>query len=409
MMKSTTLMWIVVLLLILPLATATGIRPAKTTLAFEETKDYVGTFWIVNNDARQFTVHVYVEGEMAPYVTLKTTEAQFRADTDAAPIEYEVHLPSEVPPGTSTANLVVEEDLGASGENVISSKLVLKHKVLVEGPYPDKHIKTKLNFHDRGDAIEFVSEVENLGKKDIGEIKTVFYLNDKEQQEHALETETASLKTKENKLLKARLEKSFLERGEFEVAAITTYDDQKVEMIQKLLVGEPEVEITYFDRYFIANRINQYSLDLLNKWNRRVENVFVDVEVLKDNQKVDAFRTKSVDIEGEMTRRINDYLNAEEKGEGTYTFDMVVNFWNTVQMTQRNFQFESEFVSEEEAEDLEVSSPATGKASATGGNGSTSRILLWVLMGIIVGGLGFYLVWRYTHREDYEGGDNGAL
>lgn len=409
MIKLTTLIWIIVLILVLPLATATGIRPAKTSLVFEETKDYVGTFWIVNNDAREFAVNVYVEGEMASYVTLKTREAQFRSDTDAIPIDYEVHLPGDVPPGTSTANIVVEENFGSAADNVISSKLVLKHKIIVEGPYPDKYIKTKLNFHDRGDVIELVSEVENLGKKDIGEIKTVFYLNDKEQQEHALETETASLKTKENKLLKARLEKSVLERGEFEVAAITTYDDQKVEMIQKLLVGEPEVEITYFDRYFIAHTINQYSLDLLNKWNRRVENVFVDVEVLKDNQKVDAFRTKSVDIEGEMTRRINDYLDAKEKGEGTYTFDMVVNFWNTVQMTQRTFQFQSEFVSEEEAETLVVSSPATGKATATGGSGLTASTILWMLAGIIAGGVGAYLVWRYKHRKEYEGGDDGAL
>lgn len=405
-------LWCLVLLLIVQLVTALGIRPAKTGLAVEEGRDYSGKLWVVNNDQMEFSVDISLEGEMSEYVTLSANELTFRSDDDAKSVGFEVHLPDEVPPGISTAKIIIAQKVASSGENTVSSRIVLKHKIFVQGPYPDKYIEAKLNFHEQGDEIAFVSEVENLGKKDIGSIQTTFYVNDKQKEEHIMETEETSLKRKENKLLRTKLDRSLFELGEFEVSAVTKFDDQNIELIKNLIVGKPEVDITYFDNYFIANKINQYSMDLLNKWNKRVKNVYVDVEVSRDDQKIDEFRTKSTDIEGEMLQRITDYLDAKDKGPGRYTFDMVVNFWSLVRMYQKEFQFESELVSEEEAESLAMAAPLTGGAAAdsaeTGDSSSSgspfASILPWIIVGILLGIVGFYVVWRYAHREQYEEG-----
>ncbi|MDO8655894.1 MAG: hypothetical protein Q7K45_01535, partial [Nanoarchaeota archaeon] len=342
-----------------------------------------------------------------------TSELSFRADDGAKAIDFEVHLPEFVPPGESKSTIIVEEDLTSASPNTISSKIVLKHDILIQGPYPDKYVVVKLNFHESGNDIRIVSEVENLGKKDIGNIQTIFYVNDKNQNVQELETAQTTLSSKENKLLEAHLDRSLLELGEFEVSALTTYDDQTVEVVKKLVVGQPSVDITYFNEYFIAYTVNQYSLELLNKWNSRLENVFVDVEVKKEGQKIDQFRTKSVDLEGDMTKRINDYLDATDKGPGKYTFDMAVNFWNMVRDDQTTFTFESEFVSEKDAQDIEEkSSSLAGKAVQSSGSDSGksfSMILLWLLVGIVVGSAGFYVLWRYMHRKDYESGEEGVL
>ncbi len=401
------------LLLCLSSVLALGIRPAKTSIVFEEGRDYVQQFWVVNNEAREFSVKISVGGEMEQYVTLHTPELTFRSDDGAKAIDFEVHLPEFVPPGESKAVITVEEDLASVAQNVISSKIVLKHDILIQGPYPDKYVVAKLNFHESGNDIRLVSELKNLGTKDIGAIQTIFYVNDKNQKVQELATEQTSLSSKENKLLDAHLDRSLLELGEFEVSALTMYDGQKVEVVKKLIVGEPDVDITYFNEYFIAYAINQYSLELLNKWNQRLENVFVDVEVKKEGQKIDQFRTRSVDLDAEMTKRINDYLDATDKGPGKYSFEMMVNFWNLVRDTQKTFTFESEFVSEQEAQDIrEKSSSLAGKAASAPEQGSgrpISTILLWVLLGILVGSAGFYVLWRYLHREEYESGKVGAL
>ncbi len=347
---------------------------------------------------------VSVEGEMAEYVKVQEKEIRFIPEDDAKRVDFAVNLPRDVPPGESSAYIIFEESLGALGENEVASKIVLKHKILIQGPYPDKYIGIKLNFHERDESYELVAEVDNLGKKDLQEVKTTFFINDKEQKERSLETETVSLKTKETKLLSAQLEKSALTVGEFEVLAITSFDDQKIEAFKKLLVGRPEVEVVYFDKYFIANKINEYSLDLLNKWNKPVENVYVDVEVKKDNQKIDQFRTKSVDIDAEVIKRITDYFDARDKGPGVYMFEMAVNFWNTYRMQTKTFR--TEFLTEEEAaKGAERTEEVTASAVSvleqeekeSGMSGGTIAVLAIVIAAII--GISIFAI-RRTSREE---------
>src|SRR3989338_4327918 len=219
--------WIALLLLCFNIVFALGIRPAKTSLIFEEGRDYTQQFWVVNNEGREFSVKISAGGEMAQYITLHTSGLSFRADDGAKAVDFEVHLPEFVPPGESKSTITVEEDLTSASPNTISSKIVLKHDILIQGPYPDKYVVAKLNFHESGNDIRLVSELENLGKKDIGSIKTVFYVNDKNQNVQELETQQTSLSSKENKLLEAHLDRSLLERGEFLVSALTTYEDRK--------------------------------------------------------------------------------------------------------------------------------------------------------------------------------------
>lgn len=399
---------IIVLLFCLPLVSALGVRPANTNLASEETNFYQGKIWVVNNDRAAFSAKIYAEGEMGQFVTLKNAELTFREDDDALPVEFEIALPQEVPAGTSTASIVIEQVLESQEENVISSKVVLKHKINIQGPYPEKFVKTKLNFREEGDKVMMVSEVENLGKKDLQEVSTTFYVNNKEQVPIQKETPTTELKTKENKLLTAEVEKKQFGRGEFIVSAVTKYDDQKVEMTKKMILGKPEIDITYFDRYFIANKINKYSLDLLNKWNQPIENVYVDIEVKKKDQKIDEFRTPSVDLAALITKRINDHFDARDKNPGRYTFEMIVNFWNTYKMDKKIFQ--SEILTDEEFEELAGNSPApalsgqavAGSAEKETQTGSWGTVALWIIIGMFFGAASFYVLWRYIHRDEYE-------
>src|SRR3989344_5557093 len=387
------LVWLVLALLMLQLVTAIGIRPAKTTVLSEEVSSYQGTFWVVNNDQMEFTAKVLVEGEMAQYISLSPEELSFRSDTDALPVNFVLNLPSSVPPGSSTANIVVEQEALSSQDNSISSKIILKHKILIQGPYPDKYVSTKLNFHEADNTIEFVSEVENLGKLDVDKILTRFYVNDKQQNQQSIQTEETSLKTSENKLLKASLGKELFEQGEFEVSAVTEYDGQ-------------QVKVTYFNQFLLANKINEYTIDLLNEWNQKIKNVFVDVEVKKDNIKIDEFRTKSVDLEAELSKRISDYYDARDVNTGKYTFDLVINFWNLVRMDQALYTFETEFLEEESIDNV----PALAGRAAGDAEEQSSLPWLWIVGGgmVLIMILAIlFIVWRYLHRDEYEGGDGG--
>ena len=52
-MTKKIIVWALVLLLAFQLVTALGIRPAKTTIIYEETPVSSRQFWVVNNDRQE--------------------------------------------------------------------------------------------------------------------------------------------------------------------------------------------------------------------------------------------------------------------------------------------------------------------------------------------------------------------
>ncbi len=383
------------LLLTLNLAAALGIQPAKTLME-SSTAVYSGQFMVINSEQRQFAMKVYIEGSYEPYINLKTTQLRFESSDDSLPVFFDFTMPDKVPPGQTMTYLVVEEDQNEFAEG-ISSKIIIKHKLVIQGPYPEKYVLPKVNFQEGTSAYRFISEVQNLGQKDIDEVKTTFYLNDKQQQPQVLETSSTPLKTKEDKVLVAEMKKEYLDLGAFEVRAVTTYDDQKVELVSEFTIGKPEVEVTYFTPYFAAGQIDPYSLDLLNKWNKKVKNVFVDVDVKKNNLSIDQFRTKSVDIAGLETERLQDYFDARNKKEGVYSFDMAVNFWNNYRMEKKTFQ--SELLPQDKFDKM----PLAGQASSSNVGQSSIGIGIWIAAAFIfLIFCGGYVFYRYTRRQEYE-------
>ena len=397
-MNNKIIPWLVVCLLDFHIATALGLRPAKTTIQYEETPTYAGQFWIVNTDHQELDLYLSVRGVLENNIILQQKELHLSRNDDSQAVYYEVQLPEDLPPGETTADIVVEQSLSPTEANFITSKLVLQHKIIALGPYPEKYVTAKVNFYESGDTIRLVSEVQNLGTGNIGNIQTQFYINDKEQQQQVLETESTTLSSQESKMLEASLDRNLLELGEFEVLAATTYDDQKVEVVKKLVVGEPQVDITYFTDFFIAHEVNEYALDLLNKWNTPLKNVYVDVDVKKDNQKVDQFRTKSVDLEAAAAERINDYLDGRNKDSGTYTFEMAVNFWNNYRMASKTFT--SEFLPRDKAKKAEA--PPVGAAVVRQQESSSLSVIIITAISTLILLALAYVGYRYAHRDEYE-------
>ncbi len=384
--------------------TAIGIRPARTHLEFETTQSLEDTFWVVNNDEREMSLRIDKTGELAEYVTIRETGLNFREDTDALPIHFRIDLPNKIPPGESTAVIIVEESLPISSANTVSSRIILKHKIIVQGPYPDKFITVKLNFHEREDNIELVSEIENKGKNDLKEVQTIFYVNDKSNQQRIVETERDSLNTKEVTVLKSSVERELFDQGEYEVSSITVYDGDYMEVAEKMIIGKPEVDITYFDQFFTANQINEYNLELFNKWNKEVENVFVDVEIKKDGEKVDGFRTKTVDIEGETRKQIQDYFDGTDRDPDEYMFEMVVNFWDNVRMASK--VFEVTFLAEEEFEEIDSNSLTGGSIVKDTTSTDIIQGIVWGSIAISLAGLVLFLMYKYGNKGKKEENEN---
>jgi len=390
---------------------AVGIRPASTELSYDLTKQYNATIWVVNNDKISFNAEIKVEGEMSKYVNLQTANLLFQPETEYLPLNFEINLDENIPPGTHYAYITIAQDLLTSEKDVVYSKLILKHKIVIFGEYPDKYIKTDVDYTDLGDKIKIVSEIENLGKEPLNQVYTTFNIQGNSNQSLPnLTTSTSALSSQENTQLSTEVQKKSLGEGEFIVSATTYYDDLEVEVSKKMIIGKPEIDITYFDKYFLSGEINKYTLELLNQWNQQIENVYVDINLLKDNRSVDQFRTRSVDISKFSRKQIQDYLDAREQSPGKYWFEMTVNYWNTYKMDKKTFT--SEFLTESQYKSLKPASNLAGEAygnensknsdSVYYSKNNSFTIIILIILIIIMFLIGVYITYRYIHREEYE-------
>ncbi len=401
-------LYLIITLIVASTVLSLGIRPAKTELEFETNPTYSGEFWVVNSDQQELSAKIYTEGELGKYITPHEPELHFRSDDDAKVVHFDIEFPQTIPPGISSGIIVVEQSIGTENSSspsssAIGSKVIVKHKIIVQGPYPDKFIVPHLNFHQDDTTIRFVSELENKGKKDLGKVQTIFYINDK-QTPQSIATEETALKTGENKVLAAVVPKENFQDGEYEVSAVTTFEDQKIEIQKKLIIGEPEIVVTYLDRYLKAGTINPLTIELLNKWNQLIENVFVDITIKKDNLQIDTFRTKSTDIPALIRTKIQEYYDARSKSPGNYIFELKLNYWNTY--TQKDQIFTVEMLDQNSVKSPTLS--PTG--SAIGSNYSPSELnnitsFSWgfIFLILIVIFLSTYILYRYRHRDEYEG------
>lgn len=404
-----------ILVLISSSVLAIGIRPAFTSIDSNEVTQLEGSFWVINSNNQNLDLEIKLQGEMSQYVELDIDSLSFREDDDSKEVSFTVSLPDEVFPGNSIATIIVEEELISTGQNVVSSKLILKHKIKIQGEYPDKYVTAKLNFKETEDDFQVISEVENLGQEDIEQVQTTYYVNNQEQITiETLVSNTESLGQGKNKLFTSALSKGLLSQGEFEVVAIVEYDGNIVEVIKTLFYGKPEVEVTYFNEYFTANEINPYVMELLNKWNEKVENVFVDIEVKKEDQNIGEFRTKSIDIKAFAREKIEDYYDASGIDEGEYVFSMVVNFWNTYKMDQQ--EFEVTLLNKKDQEEMNLVGAAMSKDNSDDTNpslndpvsntdmdsSSLSKVIFIMLTMVMIVGLVLIILLRRKRDDGWE-------
>ncbi|MBU0460778.1 MAG: hypothetical protein KJ771_08300 [Nanoarchaeota archaeon] len=323
-MKIKTILWIIMILVLVQSVVAIGLRPAKTTVDFTPGLEQESSFTIVNNDQTNFSVKVYAAGELAKYLEFGQDELLFNEHDESKKVSFKLNLPQKLPPGELNTDLVVEELVGES-ENAVSAKLVLKHKLIVRIPALGKFVEAKISSQKEENDLKLFSEVKNIGTEPIKEIKTKFSLYEGWKKIYSAETTAESLALGETKMLSVMVPQELVNYGEFDLLAEVSYDKNELVLEEKLILGEPEVEILSFDKYFIQGEINPFLVSLENKWNKKLKDLFIDVLVFKDQEQIDSIRTASFDLKAHEEEQVKGYFDAD-KELGDYIFEVVVNY-----------------------------------------------------------------------------------
>ena len=331
-------------------ASALGITPSRTILQYEPglTKDI--DMLVINNEHKDMKLGIYLQGDLADYVTMKQTLIQVSASDDSKPISISLALPENLTdsltPGEHNIDVVIielydQQQLG-NGASVITSKTAIMSQIKVDVPYPGKYIESQLHAADTntGEAVRFVMPVFNLGSENIDKLKaTVRIYGPTNNELGSVDTDEISLDSKKQADLKAEWVAD-VDSGTYHAKADIYYDNKKLTVESDFTVGTPDLMIKDLTvDNFVLGEIAKFNIHLFNNWNDVMSHVYADMTIKDSTSKIVA-QTKTSEIS--IDPYSDGFLNAYWDTAGTLVgdYDTIITIHGNNKASDRMFKIQ---------------------------------------------------------------------
>lgn len=328
-MQKRLILYLLAIILISQLVLSLGIRPAKKYFEFMPNEAVDGSFRIINNDNKNLELFIYAEGDLGQYIELEEENIVF-SDSEKE-LSYKINFPSQLPPGSTTGEIVVTEStpLTAADGTQVTAKLKVVYQIIVKTAAPDSYLTAELEITPADEKIDFLTTVENRGKADIKELTNKINIEDNGKLIKNLETEKISLAANEKKELLAKLDTlkentKTLQNGHYQATASISYDNQVLEIIKEFNIGKPAISLNYLDQYFVTGKINEFNVEFQNDWNTQRKEIYADIILFENNKQIWSTRTVSFDIGSWSSKKITSFLDARNIQPGEYKVDMII-------------------------------------------------------------------------------------
>jgi hypothetical protein len=330
-MKIKIVLVLLVLLISLQSILAIGVTPGRTTINFEPGASKV-EFSVLNSESKDMVVVFTVRGDLAEYVSLSQTSAEFSSNEGSKSFSYSVNLPERIDdPGVHEAEIVVLEvpsDFEEEGTSFGASVSVIT-QLHVYVPYPDKYIEAKLKVVGSGEGWKslFFVPITNRGEKDISNVKTSLEIyNGAGEKIETLESSPSVLKSLEN--TEFILEWTAPFAGTYRAVAKINYDGEVLEKEIDFNVGEMALEVVEIQiEGFVLGGVAKFDALVENRWSSDLENVYLNIIIYNDNGGVFAdFKSQTYDLSSLSDERMVAYWDTTDVERGLYDGKLVLKY-----------------------------------------------------------------------------------
>lgn len=323
MKRVTILLTLVILSLQLIQAGGVGITPVYYKEFFEPglTKTYEFHSFATNSPEG---IDLYIKGDLAEYVNLSTTHL-----SDSGDFTVTITLPNEIEvPGTHKILVGAVEARKVEGVTV-GGIAAIQGRIDILVPFPGKYTESSFRISNinQGEEAPFELEINNLGTQGLttNTIIEVFKINTTESL-LAKKLSNVEMEPKETFSAMGTLDTRDFPPGEYQAFTSVDWEKKKTIHNQTFRIGEFLVDIVDYDYQFEQGKINPFNVEIENKWNTKIDEVFATVSITDEGRLVGDFKTVSVDTNPWEVRNITGYFDTSNLESKRYTAKILLNY-----------------------------------------------------------------------------------
>ncbi len=313
---------------------ALGISPVKSVVR-KTNETYF--FTIVNSEHEDFDVVIYPEGEIADFIALSDTQLHFSSDEFSKKVYFKLN--PNTPPGSYFGGIVVQQAIPyfKIGDNIVAARVRLSHKVNVELPYPKKYIKASLFSDIKNKTVELGLWLRNLGGERIENVEAHMAVKEKEKTLVDFVGEASGLNPGEEKILSNSFSRELFDNGAYQFVSTVEYDENSIELLDKIVIGNPVIKLKYHTKKLIRGKINKMYFYFYNDWNEKLDDIEIEFDIIRDNEIVGNGKVSKFSLLPKTTNKICSFVEVPSYMKpGNYKLIIEIHGGN------RTFKFDSD-------------------------------------------------------------------
>jgi len=387
---------------------AFGIAPSRKIINYDPSpladNSHTITARIVNSEAKDMTLQLSADGELAEYVTINDPILNIDSSEGEKYFTYDINLPEDLSPGSRSVNIVATEISANGASSNIGGYISLTHQLFVNVPYTGLHAGAEISISSsENNIITATAIVSNIGDQQISDIDARLEIfeagnsgNGNIVYSKNIDSFDQSLSPSENVRIEDRF--SLEKRGEYTAKFIIEYDNKKIEQTRDFRTGSYAIEVLGAEvDNFRLGTIAKFDIDLASEWNTQIDNVYTEMTIFdQDENIVDTIKSDrvTIDPDGASEESLVAYWDTKDVKSGVYRIELKVFAGDQI--------ITKEYYTTVGIDKIIIDEDAP-QSSGLEKEGKAGKIILIVLLIIILVGIAAYYIMR--HRDQYSGYD----
>lgn len=368
------------LVLTVNLVSGIGVVPSSKDILLD-TNQKEFPIKILNSESEEYTVVLYVEGDLEEYISLSKELIEFTEDKEEELIQVNLNIPEGIEEGEHLNKIIVRKINTETSQITASINLGIKLRITV--PYTEAFLTSKLltpNFEQNKEN-NFVLEIENKGVKNavgVSSLIEIYSPTNEKLQTLTVEKKTIESKKKKQLLIPWTPE---LPNGKYFAKSSVIYNGKTIVSEKVFTIGTPELNIEEISTgSFKLGGIASFDLIINNNWAETITNAYADVEISQEGNLLAKTETPTKNIPPLGKEVFTAYWDTQGLAPGGYQMLVNLNYLGMSKSEEFNIILESN--------DVIIGSPSGRFVSE--GEGGNIKILAGLVIILII--LNIYLI-----------------